>query len=301
MPLAKLCPDLSNAVSLTKDLAGAFRRTGGKDSRMTIKVAQDGEITIVTIDRAEARNAVNPEMALALFNAFLAFDRDEGQKIAVLTGVPGVFSAGFDLKWASKGADDKWFAEHDLDQSFDGRDDHPRKGPMGPTRLSLTKPVIAAISGPAVAGGMELALWCDLRVMEQSAYMGVYCRRWGVPLIDGGTVRLPRIVGHGRAMDLILTGRKVEADECLAIGLASRVVPDGTSLDAALDLAHDLTRFPQACMRADRRSAMRQWSLGSAEALVNEWRSAETFRKEGAAGAARFAAGKGRSGDFEEI
>lgn len=268
---------------------------------MTIKVAQDGEISVVTIDRAEARNAVNPDMALALFNAFLAFDRDESQKVAVLTGVPGVFSAGFDLKWASKGVDDRWFAEHDLDRSFDGRDDHPRKGPMGPTRLNLTKPVIAAISGPAVAGGMELALWCDLRVMEQSAYMGVYCRRWGVPLIDGGTVRLPRLVGHGRAMDLILTGRKIEADECLAIGLASRVVPDGQSLESALDLARELSRFPQACMRTDRRSAMGQWSLGSAEALINEWRSADAFRMEGAAGAARFAAGKGRSGDFDEI
>ncbi|BCH25806.1 crotonase/enoyl-CoA hydratase family protein [Mesorhizobium sp. L-8-3] len=268
---------------------------------MTIRVEQDSEVTIVTIDRAEARNAVNPDMALALFNAFLAFERDDKQKVAVLTGVPGVFSAGFDLKWAAAGAGDTWFAEHDLDRSFDGRDDHPRKGPMGPTRLLLSKPVIGAISGPAVAGGMELALWCDLRVMEQSAYMGVYCRRWGVPLIDGGTVRLPRIVGHGRAMDLILTGRKVEAEECLVMGLANRVVPDGTSLAAAIELAQELTRFPQACMRADRLSAIRQWSLDPARALAGEWRSAETFRAEGQAGAARFASGKGRGGDFGEI
>jgi enoyl-CoA hydratase len=268
---------------------------------MTIRVEKDGEVTIVTIDRAEARNAVNPEMALALFNAFMAFERDDSQKVAVLTGVPGAFSAGFDLKWAAAGGDDKWFAEHQLDGSFDNPVKYPRKGPMGPTRLLLSKPVIAAISGPAVAGGMELALWCDLRVMEKSAYMGVYCRRWGVPLIDGGTVRLPRIVGHGRAMDLILTGRKVEADECLAIGLATKICADGASLDTALELARDLVRFPQACMRADRMSAIEQWPLDLAESLVNEWESAETFRTEGAEGAARFASGKGRSGDFEEI
>jgi enoyl-CoA hydratase len=269
---------------------------------MTIRVEKDGEVTIITIDRLEARNAVDPEMALALFNAFMAFERDENQKVAVLTGVPGAFSAGFDLKWAAaSGVDNKWFAEHDLDGSFDDPVKYPRKGPMGPTRLLLSKPVIAAISGPAVAGGMELALWCDLRVMEKSAYMGVYCRRWGVPLIDGGTVRLPRIVGHGRAMDLILTGRKVEADECLAIGLATRVCADGASLETALDLARELARFPQACMRADRMSAIEQWSLDLPDSLVNEWESAETFRSEGAAGAARFASGKGRSGDFEEI
>jgi enoyl-CoA hydratase len=268
---------------------------------MTIRVESDGAVTIVTIDRPEARNAVDPEMADALFKAFLAFDRDETQQVAVLAGVPGSFCSGFDLKRAATGMDVRWFAEHELDKSFDGSDDRPRKGPMGPTRLTLTKPVIAAISGPAVAGGMELALWCDMRVMERSAYMGVYCRRWGVPLIDGGTVRLPRIVGHGRAMDLILTGRKVEAEECLDIGLATRLCDDGQALDAALALASDLTRYPQACMRADRLSAIRQWSLGSEEALAAEWGSASTFRREGMAGAERFASGKGRGGDFEEI
>jgi enoyl-CoA hydratase len=268
---------------------------------MTIRTEKDGEITVVTIDRAEARNAVNPEMALALFEAFIAFDRDKTQKVAVLTGVSGVFSAGFDLKWAAGGINENWFAEHDLDGSFDDPVKYPRKGPMGPTRLQLSKPVIAAISGPAVAGGMELALWCDLRVMERSAYMGVYCRRWGIPLIDGGTVRLPRIVGHGRAMDLILTGRKVEADECLAIGLATRVCADGASLVAALELARDLARFPQACLRADRLSAIEQWSLNLPDSLIREWESAETFRSEGTRGAARFASGKGRSGDFGKI
>jgi enoyl-CoA hydratase len=269
---------------------------------MSIRVEKNGEITVVTIDRPAARNAVNSEMADALFRAFLDFDRDGAQKVAILTGAAGVFCAGFDLKQAaSGGVGEKWYAEHDLDPSFDGSDDRPRKGPMGPTRLTLSKPVVAAVAGPAVAGGMELALWCDLRVMERSAYMGVYCRRWGVPLIDGGTVRLPRIVGHGRAMDLILTGRKVEAGECLSIGLANRLCDDGKGLDAALELAGELARFPQACMRADRISAIRQWSLDLPQALAGEWKSADTFRAEGTAGAARFSSGKGRGGDFGEI
>lgn len=269
---------------------------------MSISSDRDGEVTIVKIDRPAARNAVDTEMADALFRAFVEFDRDETHKVAILTGVPGAFSAGFDLKQASSAAlGDAWYAEHHLDESFDGADDRPRKGPMGPTRLLLSKPVIAAISGPAVAGGMELALWCDMRVMERSAYMGVYCRRWGVPLIDGGTVRLPRIVGHGRAMDLILTGRKVEAQECLAIGLANRLCEDGKALDTALELARELTRFPQACMRADRLSAIRQWSLDLPQALAGEWTSAGTFRAEGTQGAARFSSGKGRGGDFGEI
>lgn len=268
---------------------------------MTIRVETHGAITIVTIDRLEARNAVNVEMAQALFEAFVAFERDESQSVAILTGVTGSFSSGLDLKRAAGGMDQAWYAEHEPAASFDGLDDHPSKGPMGPTRLSLSKPVIAAISGPAVAGGMELALWCDLRIMERSAYMGVYCRRWGVPLIDGGTVRLPRIIGHGRALDLILTGRKVEAEEALAMGLATRICDDGEALRVARELAEDLLRFPQQTMRADRRSAIEQWSLASAEALVNEWKSAETFRSEGGVGAARFTSGKGRAGDFSDI
>ena len=268
---------------------------------MTIRSDMQGDITIVTIDRAEARNAVNPEMAAALFNAFIAFERDDSQRVAILTGVTGAFCSGFDLKAAASGMDERWFAAHDLDAGWDDPAAEPRPGPMGPTRLVLSKPVIAAISGPAVAGGMELALWCDLRVMEASAYMGVYCRRWGVPLIDGGTVRLPRIVGHGVAMDLILTGRKVEAEECKAIGLASRLCADGEALQTALELARAIARFPQACMRADRKSAMSQWSLPLADALQNEWKSVDAFRKEGLSGAARFSSGKGRGGDFREI
>lgn len=263
---------------------------------MAIHVETDNDITIVTIDRPEARNAVNPQMAAELYNAFVAFNRDPTRKVAILTGITGAFCAGFDLKAAAGEVSDDWFKEHDL-----SRDDAGSKGPMGPTRLNLSKPVIAAISGPAVAGGMELALWCDLRVMEQSAYMGVYCRRWGVPLIDGGTIRLPRLVGHGRAMDLILTGRKVEADEALHIGLANRLCPDGTALDTAMELARELTRFPQGCMRADRQSAIDQWSLDLPEALRNEWRSAQTFQSEGIRGAARFKGGKGRRGDFDDI
>lgn len=268
---------------------------------MTIRIDRDGETAIIVIDRPQARNAVDPATAEALFRAFVEFERDESAKVAVLTGAGGAFSAGFDLKHAASAIGQEWFAEHDLDASFDGRDDRPRKGPMGPTRLTLSKPVIAAIAGPAVAGGMELALWCDLRVMERSAYMGVYCRRFGVPLIDGGTVRLPRIVGHGRAMDLILTGRQIEASECLDWGLATRLCDDGTALDAALELARELARFPQGCMRADRLSAMRQWSLGPEAALASEWKSADQFRREGQAGAARFSSGKGRGGDFGEF
>ncbi|MBN9036826.1 MAG: crotonase/enoyl-CoA hydratase family protein [Rhizobiales bacterium] len=269
---------------------------------MTIRTDSDGEITVVTIDRPQLRNAVDTATADALFSAFVAFDRDPARKVAVLTGAGGAFCAGFDLAHAASGAvGEAWFAEHDLDPSFDGTDDRPRKGPMGPTRLTLSKPVIAAIAGPAVAGGMELALWCDMRVMEEGAYMGVYCRRWGVPLIDGGTVRLPRIVGHGRAMDLILTGRKVEAAECLSIGLANRVCAEGEALDTALELAREIARFPQACLRADRASALRQWSLDMPRALASEWKSSRAFGSEGVEGARRFASGKGRGGDFGEI
>lgn len=268
---------------------------------MTIHVEKHNTITIVTIDRPEARNAVNPEMARELFDAFVAFGKDDDQSVAILAGIPGAFCAGFDLKHASQGVDEDWFKAHDLDAGWRDPAEDQRPGPMGPTRLLLPKPVIAAVSGPAVAGGMELALWADIRIMERSAYMGVFCRRWGVPLIDGGTVRLPRIVGQGRAMDMVLTGRKIEAEECHQTGLANRICDDGKALEAAIAYAEDLTRYPQACMRADRLSAIRQWSLDPAEALRNEWQSVATFRAEGAAGAKRFSFGKGRGGDFENI
>lgn len=265
---------------------------------MTIRSETDGDITIVTIDRAEARNAVNPEMAAALFNAFIAFERDDSQRVAILTGIAGAFCSGFDLKAAASGMDERWFAALDLDAGWDDPAAEPRPGPMGPTRLVLSKPVIAAISGAAVAGGMELAMWCDLRVMEASAYMGVYCRRWGVPLIDGGTVRLPRIVGQGRANDLILTGRAAGADEALSIGLADRVVAPGAALATALALAESLTRFPQGCLRADFLSA-RMDPGALAAALRREWASVAMVLAEGVAGATRFARGEGRCGRFD--
>jgi enoyl-CoA hydratase len=266
---------------------------------MTLTVERDGPVTTIIRSRIAARNAMDPEGAVALTEALLAFDRDDAQSVAVLFGAGGAFCAGFDLKHAASlmGRTNPMAA---LD--FPLSDNPVPRGPMGPTRLQLEKPVIAAIAGPAVAGGMELALWCDLRVMEKSAYMGVYCRRWGVPLIDGGTVRLPRIVGRGRALDIILTGRKVPAEECERIGLCERVVPDGESRAAAQALAHEIARFPQACMRADRRSVWLQEGLSEMDGLRAEWAcSSAMVEREGAAGAARFAAGKGRHGDFSEI
>lgn len=266
---------------------------------MTLSIRRDGPVTTFIRDRREARNAMDPASADALTQAMLEFDADPAQSVGVLWGAGGAFCAGFDLKYASSllGRENPL---GDLDFP-DGKGAAPR-GPMGPSRLHLSKPVIAAIAGPAVAGGMELALWCDLRVMEESGYMGVYCRRWGIPLIDGGTVRLPRIVGRGRALDIIMTGRKVPAEECLRIGLCERVVPDGKGLEAAQALAHEIARFPQACMRADRASVFLQEGLDERDALRAEWRnSAHVFEHEGADGARRFAEGKGRSGDFTNI
>jgi enoyl-CoA hydratase len=266
---------------------------------MTLQVERDGPVTTLIRDRVEARNAMDPASAEALTAALLEFDSDPGQSVAVLWGAGGAFCAGFDLKYAASmvGRKDPLAA---LD--FPAGDGPVPRGPMGPSRLQLSKPVIAAVAGPAVAGGMELALWCDIRVMEQSAYMGVYCRRWGVPLIDGGTVRLPRIVGRGRALDIILTGRKVSAQECFSIGLCERLVPDGESRKAAEELAHEIARFPQGCMRADRRSVWLQEGLSETEGLRAEWAcSAGLVEREGAAGAARFASGKGRHGAFSDI
>ena len=267
---------------------------------MAVRIEKKGKVWTVIHSRPQARNAMDPESADALVAAFEAFDRDEGAAVAVLWGEGGAFCAGFDLKHAASLAGEATGLK-DLDFP---RDDHKAvpRGPMGPTRMELEKPVIAAIAGPAVAGGFELALWCDVRVMEESAYFGVYCRRWGVPLIDGGTVRLPRIVGRGRALELILTGRKLPADEALRIGACEEVVPDGRSRDAAEALAHEIARFPQACMRADRRSVYAQEGLPFREAMRNEWANGfPAFVAEGAAGAARFASGKGRHGDFGEL
>jgi enoyl-CoA hydratase len=257
---------------------------------MAVRIEKKGRVWTVIHSRPGARNAMDPESADALVAAFDGFEKDQEAAVAVLWGEGGAFCAGFDLKHAASLAEDPG-ALQNLD-----------RGPMGPTRMALDKPVIAAVAGPAVAGGFELALWCDVRVMEESAYFGVYCRRWGVPLIDGGTVRLPRIVGRGRAMEIILTGRKVPAEEALRIGACEKVVPDGEARQAAEAMAHEIARFPQACMRADRRSVYMQEGLTLHEAMRREWENGHpAFVAEGAAGAGRFASGKGRHGDFGDI
>jgi enoyl-CoA hydratase len=268
---------------------------------MTVRIEKRGKVWTVIHSRPEARNAMDPQSAQALVDAFLAFDRDREASVAVRWGEGGAFCAGFDLKHAAGNAGALDAIAYPLDDRAGANGQLPR-GPMGPTRLELDKPVIAAIAGPAVAGGFELALWCDVRVMEQSAYFGVYCRRWGVPLIDGGTVRLPRIVGTGRALEIILTGRKVPAEEALRIGACEQVVPDGKCREHAEAMAHEIARYPQACARADRRSVHMQQGLSLREAMRKEWYNGiPAFATEGAAGAARFAAGKGRHGDFGDL
>ncbi|MFT5341438.1 MAG: enoyl-CoA hydratase [Paracoccaceae bacterium] len=271
-----------------------------EERTMTVIVETSAGVTTVTINRPERRNAVDPATAKALFAAFLAFEADDAARVAILSGADAAFCAGFDLKAAGAGLSDGWIESLDIPEGWSDPVADPRPGPMGPSRLMLSKPVIAAIEGPVVAGGMELAAWCDMRVMAQGAVAGIYCRRWGVPLIDGGTVRLPRILGQGRATDLILTGRPVEADEALALGFANRICGEGEASAVARGIAVDLTRFPQACMLADHLSA-RILPADLAAGLRREWRSAVAFQAEGKAGAARFAAGKGRSGDFGDI
>jgi enoyl-CoA hydratase len=250
----------------------------------TLSVERDGPVTIVTITRPERRNAVDSLCADQLLQAFLEFDHDEAQSVAVLTGFGDTFCAGADLKALAEG---------------DRRpipDDGP--GPMGPTRLTLSKPVIAAVEGFAVAGGIELALWCDLRVAAENAIFGVFCRRFGVPLCDLGTVRLPRLIGHGRAMDLILTGRAVTAPEALQFGLVNRVVAPGTARGSAIELGRQLAALPQFCLRSDRMSALEQWGLNEEDAAVNEARRGRAVINSGETieGAQRFSGGAGRGG-----
>jgi enoyl-CoA hydratase len=263
---------------------------------MSVRIEQDGPVWTVIHSRPEARNAMDPESAKALFEAFQAFDADETASVAVFWGEGGAFCAGWDLKHAASLA-----GAEALDPFDFPNEGEPPMAAMGPSRLELGKPVIAAVSGPAVAGGMELALWCDIRVMEKTAFMGVYCRRWGIPLIDGGTVRLPRLVGEGRAMDLILTGRRVDADEALKIGLCEYVVHEGDARAKAEALAHDIARFPQSCMRADRRSMRTQHGLSMRKALQQEWDGSKDEVTTGIEGAARFSSGKGRGGDFNDV
>ena len=265
---------------------------------MTVHVAKSGPVTTVIIDRPEVRNAFNPATAEALFAAFEDFDRDPEAHVAVLYGKGNYFCAGWDLKHASASKGELELEE--LAMPTDGSQ-LPR-GAMGPSRMELSKPVIGAIAGPALAGGMELALWCDVRIMEEGAYFGVYCRRWGIPLIDGGTVRLPRLVGMGRALEIIMTGRKVPARECYSIGLCERVVPNGTAREAAEEMAREIARFPPECMRADRRSVYLQHGLPVREALEREWYNGlDALKNEGIAGAQRFVDGLGRHGDYSKI
>jgi enoyl-CoA hydratase len=263
-----------------------------------VRIEKIGPVTVVTLDRREVRNAVDLSTALALHRAFLGFDADDEARVAVFHGEHGHFCAGWDLqagaKLAQAGSPDP------LAQLDFSVDDRQAPGPMGPSRLLLTKPVIAAVAGAAVAGGMELALWCDMRVMEEDAYFGIYCRRFGVPLIDGGTVRLPRLIGMGHAMDLILTGRKVEAAEALQMGLANRVVPKGRAREAAIELALQLAKFPQQTMLADRMNAYEHWGKPLNEALHGEWQRSKHRIGDALEGAARFAGGEGRHGKFQE-
>jgi enoyl-CoA hydratase len=252
---------------------------------MAIRVEKNGPITTVILHRPEVRNAVDRQTAQALAEAFREFEADDAALVAILYGEGGTFCSGADLKAVARGQGNR--------SEFDG------DGPMGPSRLMLKKPVIAAISGYAVAGGLELALWCDLRVMEEDALVGVFCRRWGVPLIDGGTIRLPRLIGLSRALDLILTGRPVDAKEALQMGLVNRVVAKGKAREAAEQLANEIAAFPQICMRGDRASAFEQFDLGFNEALTNEFQHGLESLKAGAReGADRFAEGAGRHGSF---
>ncbi len=255
----------------------------------TVTTEARGPVWLVTINRPDVRNCVDGETAQALEQAFEKFEADDSLSVAILSGAAGHFCAGADLKAISSG-----------DPGKSNRITENAGGPMGPTRMQLSKPVIAAVSGYCVAGGLELALWCDMRVAEETAVFGVFCRRFGVPLIDGGTVRLPRLIGASHAMDMILTGRAVEAAEAKQMGLANRLVPTGTALTAAIELAGQIAAFPQTCLRGDRRSAHEQWAFNEAAAIRNEFQYGLATLKSGEtlAGASAFTGGKGRHGQF---
>ena len=253
---------------------------------MTVGFATDGPVAVVTIDRPEVRNAVDGPTAAALADAFRRFEGDDDLAVAVITGAGGTFCAGADLTAISAGRGNRVTPDGD--------------GPMGPTRMQLSKPVLAAVEGHAVAGGLELACWCDLRVAATDAVFGVYCRRWGVPLLDGGTIRLPRLIGQSHALDLILTGRGVSGDEALRMGLANRLTEPGGAVAAAVELGHQLAAFPQRCLRSDRESSERQWGLSLDDALALETQLGLAVIRSGetAEGATRFAGGAGRHGRF---
>lgn len=248
----------------------------------------EDSVTVITINRPTVRNAVDAETATALADAFKDFDKDKNQKVAILTGAEGTFCAGADLKAVATGSGNAVRRKGD--------------GPMGPSRLLLNKPVIAAVEGHAVAGGLELAIWCDLRVAAEDAIFGVYCRRWGVPLVDGGTVRLARMIGHSHALDMILTGRGVSGEEALRMGVTNRLTAKGGALEEAKLLATQLCQFPQLCLRSDRMSSYKQWDLSLEDAIKYETETGRAVIDSGETreGAARFAAGEGRHGKFQE-
>lgn len=270
---------------------------------MAVEIEKNGDVWTIIHDRFdEARNAMSPEAADAIVAAFEAFEASDA-KVAVFWGKGGAFCAGWDLKYASTLTDREKFQEEIVeDLAFPvGAAPAPR-GPLGPSRMELSKPVIAAVEGPAVAGGMELAMWADVRVMAETAYLGVFCRRWGIPLMDGGAVRLPRLVGQGRALEIAMTGRKVPAEECYRIGLCEKVVPEGEARTAAEAMAHEIARFPQAAVLADRRTIIESRGMSVRDGLRLEWANGiDACRKDAPEGASRFAGGKGRSGDFSDI
>ncbi len=270
---------------------------------MSVQIEKSGSVWTIVHNRIEARNAVDPEAADALVKAFLEFDSAPEAKVGVFWGAGGAFCAGWDLKYASTLTDKDAFQKEIVEDLVFPMGANPApRGPLGPSRLELSKPVIAAVEGPAVAGGMELALWCDIRVMAETAYLGVYCRRWGIPLLDGGTVRLPRLIGQGKALEIALTGRKVPAEECYRIGLCEKVVEPGGARAAAEAMAHEIARFPQEAVLADRRSIIETRGMPVREALRVEWANGvQAVANEGAMGAGRFKSGAGRHGDFSGI
>ena len=266
---------------------------------MTVEIAKTEDVWTIIHNRPEARNAMDPASADALVEAFTEFNESEA-KIGVFYGEGGAFCAGWDLKYAQSLDENSSDELHKLDFPIGSSD--PPRGPLGPSRMELSKPVIGAIEGPAVAGGMELALWCDIRVMAEDAYFGVYCRRWGIPLLDGGTVRLPRLIGQGKALEIAMTGRKVTAQESYQIGLCEKIVKTGTSRKEAEAMAREIARFPQSAVLADRRSIIESRGLTIREGMKLEWKNGvDSHAKEGALGAARFSEGSGRHGDFDNI
>ena len=269
---------------------------------MSVRIEKKLHVWTVIHSRPEVRNGMDPESAQALMDAFMEFENDAMARTAVLWGEGGNFCSGWDLKYAASLANEEKFKSEFESLSFPKDGTPTPRGGLGPTRLELTKPVIGAIEGAAVAGGMELAMWCDIRVMAKNAYLGVYCRRWGITLVDGGTVRLPRLVGQGKALEIAMTGRKVPADECYQIGLCEKVTPEGQARKIAEEIANEIARFPQEAVRADRASIIATHGMSVRQGLEFEWKHGlQAIQNEGLKGAKRFSEGAGRHGDFKKI